>query len=153
MLLPQAVQYCINTLEAAGFQAYAVGGCVRDSLLGLVPADYDLCTNARPEETSRIFSRHQLLHHGQKHGTVGVVLDGQVFEELNIPSPSCGACLSNMAITPGGNVVPCQSWLSGQPLGNMLADDWNDIWDSEPCRNRRDFSAQLTGECPLRRYC
>ena len=80
-------------------------------------------------------------------------LDGQVFEELNIPSPSCGACLSNMAITPGGNVVPCQSWLSGQPLGNMLADDWNDIWDSEPCRNRRDFSAQLTGECPLRRYC
>ena len=80
MLLPQAVQYCIDALEAAGFQAYAVGGCVRDSLLGLVPADFDLCTNAKPEETSRVFSGHQLLHHGQKHGTVGVVLDGQVFE-------------------------------------------------------------------------
>ena len=62
MKLPQAVEYCICTLEAAGFQAYAVGGCVRDSLLGLVPADYDLCTNARPEETSRIFAHHQLLH-------------------------------------------------------------------------------------------
>lgn len=80
-------------------------------------------------------------------------LDGQVFEELNIPSPSCGACLSNMAVTPGGNVVPCQSWLSDPPLGNMLTDDWNNIWDSETCQNRRAFSAQLTGECPLRRYC
>ena len=80
-------------------------------------------------------------------------LDEQVFEELNIPSPSCGACLSNMAITPGGNVVPCQSWLSDKPLGNMLTDDWNDIWDSETCQDRRAFSAQLTGECPLRRYC
>ena len=45
-------------------------------------------------------------------------LPEQIFEELNIPSPSCGACLSNMAVTPGGNVVPCQSWLSDAPLGN-----------------------------------
>ena len=80
-------------------------------------------------------------------------LDEQVFEELIIPSPSCGACLSNMAITPAGNVVPCQSWLSDQPLGNMLTDDWKEIWDSETCQNRRNFSAQMTGECPLRRYC
>ena len=80
-------------------------------------------------------------------------LDEQVFEELNIPSPSCGACLSNMAITPGGNVVPCQSWLSDKPLGNMLTDDWNDIWDSDTCQERRAFSAQLSGECPLRRCC
>ena len=80
-------------------------------------------------------------------------LEERVFEELNIPSPSCGACLSNMAVTPGGNVVPCQSWLSDKPLGNILNDDWNDIWNSAPCKTRRDFSAQLTGECPLRRYC
>ena len=80
-------------------------------------------------------------------------LDDQVFEELNIPSPSCGACLSNMAITPAGNVVPCQSWLSDKPLGNMLTDDWTEIWESEACKARRDFSGQLTGECPLRRYC
>ena len=80
MLLPQAVQYCIEALEAAGFEAYAVGGCVRDSLLGLTPADFDLCTNAKPQEICQVFATHQLLHHGQKHGTVGVVLDGQVFE-------------------------------------------------------------------------
>ena len=80
-------------------------------------------------------------------------LDEQIFEELNIPSPSCGACLSNMAVTPGGNVVPCQSWLDDQPLGNILTDDWKKIWESETCKARRAFSSQMTGECPLRRYC
>ena len=80
-------------------------------------------------------------------------LEEQIFEELNIPSPSCGACLSNMAVTPGGNVVPCQSWLDDQPLGNMLTDDWKNIWDSDVCKKRRNFSAAMTGECPLRRYC
>ena len=77
----------------------------------------------------------------------------EVFDELNIASPSCGACLSNMAITPGGNVVPCQSWLSDQPLGNMLRDDWQGIWESRACTERRNYSADLTGECPLRRSC
>lgn len=76
-----------------------------------------------------------------------------VFEELNIASPSCGACLSNMAVTPGGNVVPCQSWLSGEPLGNMLRDDWQSIWESEPCTAQRNYSSEMTGECPLRRSC
>ena len=77
----------------------------------------------------------------------------QVFDELGIPSPSCGACLSNMAVTPGGNVVPCQSWLSDTPLGNMLADDWADIWNSPVCTEHRNYSSDMTGECPLRRYC
>ncbi|MCR5686366.1 MAG: radical SAM protein [Lachnospiraceae bacterium] len=70
--------------------------------------------------------------------------------ELGINTPSCGAGLSNMAITPGGNVVPCQSWLSDEPLGNFLADDWKTIWESPACKERRDFSAQMRCECPLR---
>lgn len=80
MHLPQTVTYCIQALEAAGYQAYAVGGCVRDSLLGLLPADYDLCTDATPAQICDVFSAHQLLHHGQKHGTVGVVLENRVYE-------------------------------------------------------------------------
>ncbi len=77
----------------------------------------------------------------------------EVFEELNIPAPSCGACLSNMAVTPGGNVVPCQSWLSEEPLGNMLSDSWESIWESMKSTERRNYSAEMTGECPLRRTC
>lgn len=77
----------------------------------------------------------------------------EVMDELGISIPTCGACLSNMAITPGGNVVPCQSWLSEQPLGNMLSDDWDSIWNSSGCRGCRDFSAEMSGRRPLRRYC
>ena len=80
-------------------------------------------------------------------------IDQKVFEELNIPSPSCGACLSNMAITPAGNVVPCQSWLSDKPIGNMLRDDWENIWNCPECFDHRSFSSEMTGECPLRRCC
>ncbi len=73
------------------------------------------------------------------------------FKELAISMPSCGACLSNMAITPGGNIVPCQSWLSGQVLGNILTDDWEQVWNSEACKVHRDFSSKMSGECPLRK--
>ena len=80
MYLPQPVLTAMGALEAAGFQAYAVGGCVRDALLGLTPADFDLCTHACPEQISRVFCDFQTLHNGEKHGTVGVVLDGEVLE-------------------------------------------------------------------------
>ena len=72
---------------------------------------------------------------------------------LGLNEPSCGACLSNMGITPGGHVVPCQSWLSEEPLRNMLTDDWDTIWESEKCAARRDISAEMTEMCPLKRYC
>ena len=75
MYLPEPVLLCINTLEQAGFEAYAVGGCVRDTLLGLTPHDYDLCTNAAPQDTARLFSRYTLVRSGEKHGTIGVVID------------------------------------------------------------------------------
>ena len=72
------------------------------------------------------------------------------FEENGLSTPTCGACLSNMAITPGGNVVPCQSWLCGCDLGSFLDRDWEKIWYSGKCENRRYFSALMTGTCPLR---
>ena len=80
MRLPQSVQFCIHALESAGYPAYAVGGCVRDSLLGLTPHDYDLCTAARPEQTAAVFADFPLVRAGEKHGTIGVVLEGAVYE-------------------------------------------------------------------------
>ena len=80
MRLPENVLYCIRTLEQAGHRCYAVGGCVRDSLLGRTPTDYDLCTDALPERIAALFSGHTLVCAGQKHGTIGVVLDKQVYE-------------------------------------------------------------------------
>ncbi len=80
MTLPAPVRGCIRALEKAGFAAYAVGGCVRDSLLGLTPKDYDLCTSATPEDICRVFSGKHLVRSGEKHGTIGVVIDGTVYE-------------------------------------------------------------------------
>ena len=80
MYLPPSVFLCMQMLEQAGFEAYAVGGCVRDALLGIEPHDYDLCTNALPEQMCRIFDRYSLVRSGEKHGTVGVVIDHSVIE-------------------------------------------------------------------------
>ena len=77
-------------------------------------------------------------------------VDSDFCTELGITTPSCGACLSNMAVTPGGNVVPCQSWLSDPVLGSILTDPWESIWESDVCRERREYSAWMRGECPLR---
>ena len=80
MYLPEYVQQCVDALERAGFVGYAVGGCVRDSLLGLTPQDYDLCTDALPAQTKTVFAEYDLVLAGEKHGTVGVITDGGVVE-------------------------------------------------------------------------
>ena len=80
MFLPDYILTCMDALEQAGFQAWAVGGCVRDSILGLTPNDYDLCTDALPEQTEAIFSGYPLILNGKKHGTVAVILDKNVVE-------------------------------------------------------------------------
>ena len=80
MPLPKNVLYCLQALEDDGYSAYVVGGCVRDALLGLTPHDYDLCTSATPEQIARVFAQHALVRSGEKHGTIGVVLDGEVYE-------------------------------------------------------------------------
>ncbi len=80
MPLPQPVRTCLDTLENAGYSAWCVGGCVRDALLGLTPQDYDMCTSATPEEISRVFAHLPQVHNGEKHGTVGVILDHTLYE-------------------------------------------------------------------------
>ena len=70
----------MDRLEDAGFAVYAVGGCVRDDLLGLTPHDFDLCTAALPEETEAVFAGEKLVLAGKKHGTVGVVTREGVVE-------------------------------------------------------------------------
>lgn len=72
-LAPQA-ERALDILEKAGYEAWIVGGCVRDFLLGRTPKDYDLCTSARPEEIEATFAGCRTIETGRKHGTVTVVL-------------------------------------------------------------------------------
>ena len=76
--IPQKVEIIINTLEEAGFEAYAVGGCVRDALLGRTPNDWDITTSAKPEQVKVLFRR--TVDTGIAHGTVTVLLDKDGFE-------------------------------------------------------------------------
>ena len=76
--MPQAVKEIIETLEGAGFEAFAVGGCVRDAVLGRIPADWDITTSAMPEEVKALFSR--TIDTGIQHGTVTVMVDHVGYE-------------------------------------------------------------------------
>ena len=80
MKLPDYVSSCIDALEAAGYSAYLVGGCVRDQMLGLAPHDFDLCTSALPEQIRTVFADRELVLAGLKHGTVGVIFPEDVVE-------------------------------------------------------------------------
>ena len=76
--LPETVKRIIHILEKAGYEAYTVGGSVRDSLLGRTPKDWDLTTNAKPEEIKNLF--HRTIDTGIEHGTVTVRMGGEGYE-------------------------------------------------------------------------
>ena len=76
--LPEAVDNIISTLEANGHEAYAVGGCVRDCIMGIKPKDWDITTSAKPEEVKACFRR--TIDTGIQHGTVTVMVDKEGYE-------------------------------------------------------------------------
>lgn len=78
MKLPKNVQAIINTLEQAGYEGYAVGGCIRDTLLGKEPDDWDITTNASPTQVKALFKR--TIDTGIQHGTVTVLMDHETYE-------------------------------------------------------------------------
>ncbi len=78
--IPSGAQKILQTLTAAGYEAYLVGGCVRDLLRGVEPHDWDICTSARPEETERCFAGQRIIETGLKHGTVTVLEESEPYE-------------------------------------------------------------------------
>lgn len=82
IIYPEKVRKIFKIFRKYGYDAYAVGGCVRDSIMGKIPADWDITTSATPEQTLEIFEKESIrtLPTGLKHGTVSVLLDGEIFE-------------------------------------------------------------------------
>ena len=78
--LPPQVKKALRMLRRNGFEAYIIGGCVRDRLLGEQPKDYDITTSAHPEETERVFEGFRVIETGIKHGTVTVLIDEMPLE-------------------------------------------------------------------------
>lgn len=80
MDLPQDVDVLIEIINKNGFEAFLVGGCVRDSLLGNFPNDFDIATNAKPNDIINIFKNYKLILNGVEFGTVGVVINKIIYE-------------------------------------------------------------------------
>lgn len=80
MVLPQTVQRILRRLQDMGFEAYAVGGCIRDALRGCTPHDWDICTAATPKDIHRCFSDVRTVDTGVAHGTVTVIWEGKPYE-------------------------------------------------------------------------
>ncbi len=79
-MLDKNAEHIIKMLNLSGYEAYAVGGAVRDMIMNRVSNDWDITTSAIPEETKKIFCEYPLIETGIKHGTVGVVVDKTVYE-------------------------------------------------------------------------
>ena len=80
MKLPENILKAIEILAGNGFEAWVVGGCVRDMIMGKAPADYDITTNALPQQTAECFKDYPVIETGIKHGTVTVVMNGENVE-------------------------------------------------------------------------
>ena len=80
LTLPAPVSDLLGRLTRAGFSAYVVGGCVRDSLLGLEPHDWDICTSALPDQMQEVFRDDRTVDTGLKHGTLMVIVDHEPYE-------------------------------------------------------------------------
>lgn len=78
--LPAEVLKALDMITARGYEAYVVGGCVRDLLMGIPPHDYDICTSALPEETKACFCGERVIETGIQHGTVTVLMSGEMLE-------------------------------------------------------------------------
>ncbi len=128
MHLPSAILSCMSRLEEAGCPCYAVGGCVRDSILGLSPGDYDLCTAATPAQMEDIFSDHRLILAGKKHGTLGV-------------------------LTPGGVVEITTFRIEGSYGDNRHPDRVEFVEDITQDLARRDFTVNAMAYSPTRGFC
>jgi len=86
--MPKEVIYLLDTFESYGYEAYVVGGCVRDTIIGKKPKDWDICTSATPDQILNVINveitkgEHVLNYHevGIKHGTVSIGVDKNYFE-------------------------------------------------------------------------
>ncbi len=80
ILLPKEVEYVLDKLNTFGYDAYIVGGCVRDSILKRKPNDWDVCTSALPDEMIEVFEDHEVIPTGLKHGTITVIINQMSIE-------------------------------------------------------------------------
>lgn len=122
---PEYALAVLERLADMGYEAYVVGGCVRDSLLGKEPKDWDVCTNATPKEVLACFRRFHVIKTGLKHGTVTVMADGEPVEVTTFR-------------------------IDGEYTDNRHPDSVSFVTDVRDDLARRDFTVNAMAYCPRR---
>lgn len=141
----------LKFLNTLGVKYVSCSGLI---VTGNACQDTSRCTQLTEDELFKIL-KEATLYCAKEHIEISFTSPGWVSEDnlraLGLSIPTCGACLSNMAITPDGKVVPCQSWLSEDALGDIQNQSWNSIWNSPKCKKIRDYASSMEYDCPLRK--
>lgn len=144
----------VKTLEFANELGVTYASCSGLIVTGNAKTEESKSTQLTEEEITKIIE-DACKFAEEKEMEISFTSPGWIKEEklkeLKLDVPSCGACLSNMAIAPDGSVMPCQSWLgTNQSLGNILSTKWKKIWNSSKCKKIRKESSKIGLICPLR---
>ena len=137
-------------IHSLGVRFVTVSGLICTGMAGINHEEYDLTSEELFEivKTARAFCN---THEMEMDFTSPGLIKADKLENLGMNVPSCGACLSNMAIAPDGTVVPCQSWLGEDAsLGNILEAPFKKIWRHPLCRSLRNMPGEQALSCPFR---
>lgn len=141
----------LKFISSLGVRFVTVSGLICTGMAEQRHEEYDLGGDEL-YEILKSAKQYCIENHMEIDFTSPGLIQDERLEGLNMNSPMCGACLSNMAIAPNGTVIPCQSWLTSDgALGNILEDSFKDIWESESCRKLRNMSEEEAKCCPFRK--
>lgn len=141
----------LKFLDSLGVKYVSCSGLI---VTGNATNEASKCTQLCEDELYAILA-DATEYCAKQHIEISFTSPGWVSESklasLGLSIPTCGACLSNMAIAPDGKVVPCQSWLSDDALGDILKQSWSSIWNSPKCKHIRDYASSMEYACPLKK--
>jgi len=138
-------------LKALGVRFVTVSGLICTGIAEKNHSDYDLSADELFDIVKA--AKEYCSENGMEIDfTSPGLIDRDKLENIGMNVPSCGCCLSNMAIAPDGEVVPCQSWLRGDTgIGNILRDDWTRMWRAPTCVKLRAMTDEEALACPFRK--
>lgn len=141
----------LKFLNSLGVKYVSCSGLI---VTGNARQEESKCTQLSEDELYSILS-DATEYCKNEHIEISFTSPGWVSEDklstLGLEIPTCGACLSNMAVAPNGDVVPCQSWLSHDALGNILTQSWSSIWNNQKCKKIRKYASSMNFDCPLKK--
>lgn len=143
-------QSTLKFIRSLGVRFVTASGLICTGMAGINHSEYDLNSDELYEiiKSAKDFCDTNDM---EIDFTSPGLIDAKKLELLRMNVPSCGACLSNMAIAPNGDVVPCQSWLGNNAsLGNILSVPFSKIWNHPNCKTLRNMSEEKAHSCPFR---